>query len=70
MVVLLLGSTGLLGAAVPKQAWLWAILVGAGIPLVGIVIQQNAGSLIALGIAFIGAYGGVLLRKAADGLRR
>lgn len=55
--------TGLLGVAAPSHAWLWALAVGAWIPLVGILAHQNYGSLMALLIAFIGAYAGALLRK-------
>jgi hypothetical protein len=56
--VLLLLSAGF-GAVRPRFAWLWALALGAWIPLVGIVIAHNFSSLLALGIALIGAYLGV-----------
>ena len=56
--VLLLVCAGF-GAIRPRFAWLWAFAVGAWIPLAGIVIAHNYGSIIALGIALIGAYLGV-----------
>ena len=60
--VILLVCAGL-GMAMPERAWLWALLVGAGIPLVGILLHQNYPSLLALVIAFIGTYLGVAVRK-------
>jgi hypothetical protein len=56
--VLLLISAGF-GAVHPRFAWLWALALGAWIPLVGIVIAHNFSSILALGIASIGAYLGV-----------
>src|SRR5262245_13695936 len=55
--VLLIVSAGF-GAVYPRFAWLWAITLGVWIPLFGIVIAHNVGSLLALAIAFIGAYVG------------
>jgi hypothetical protein len=54
---------GALGALGPKQPWLWAVAVGLWIPLVGIARSQNYGSLLALAVAFAGAYGGMALRR-------
>ena len=56
--VLLLVSAGF-GALHPRFAWLWALALGAWIPLVNILIARNFGAILALGIAFIGAYLGV-----------
>lgn len=53
------------GAAHPKRAWLWALLIGGWIPLFGVLVTHNYGSLIALGVACIGAYVGVLVRTVA-----
>ncbi len=47
----------------PAAPWLWALGVGAWIPLYGILVRHNAGSLLALLIAFVGAYSGALIRK-------
>ena len=57
-----------LGMAMPQRAWLWALLVGGWIPLVGIVLHQNYAALIALIIAFIGAYLGFAGRKVIAAL--
>jgi hypothetical protein len=38
--------------------------MGLWIPLFGIHNSANYGSLIALGVAFAGAYGGMLIRRA------
>ena len=61
--VVVLGVTALLGFAMPERAWLWALAVGAWIPLWGIVTTQNYGAILALVIAFVGAYAGVLTCK-------
>jgi hypothetical protein len=58
-------SCGLLGAAGPRQPWLWALAVGLWIPILGIVRTQNYASLLALGVAFIGAFAGMGLRRLA-----
>src|SRR5881275_3135899 len=58
--VLLLVSAGF-GALRPRFAWLWALALGAWIPIVGIVSTRNFGSILALGITFIGAYLGVAI---------
>lgn len=58
-------SCGFLGAVGPRQPWLWALAVGLWIPILGIVQTQNYGSLLALGVAFVGAYAGMGLRRLA-----
>jgi hypothetical protein len=61
----ILFSCGLLGATGPKRPWLWALAVGLWIPLFGIVRAQNYGSLLALAVAFAGAYAGMALRRVS-----
>jgi hypothetical protein len=56
-------TCGMLGALGPKQPWLWALAVGLWIPLLGIALSRNYGSLLALAVAFAGAYAGMALRK-------
>ncbi len=56
-------SCSLFGAIRPQRAWLWAISVGLWIPVVGIVIDHNYATLLALVIAFGGVYTGVTIRK-------
>jgi len=53
-----------LGALTPQRPWLAALAVGIWIPLFGILHSANYGSLLALAIAFAGAYAGALLRRA------
>ena len=56
--------TAVMGVAMPERAWLWALVVGGWIPVVGIVWQGNYGSVLALVVAFVGVYAGALGRKA------
>jgi hypothetical protein len=57
-------ACGALGFAGPRRPWLWALAVGTWIPLLGILRSGNAGTLLALVVAFAGAYGGMTVRKA------
>lgn len=61
----ILVSCGLLGAAEPRQPWLWALAVGLWIPILRIARTQNYGSLLALAVAFVGAYAGMSFRRLA-----
>jgi hypothetical protein len=54
-ILLASGLVALLGF---KRPWLLALMVGIWIPLHGILISHNLGSIIALAIAFAGAYAG------------
>jgi hypothetical protein len=54
----------MLGVAGPHRPWLWALALGIWIPLLEIVKSQNYGSLLALAIAFAGAYTGLGIRRA------
>ena len=56
-------AAGILGALGPERPWLWALCVGGWIRLFEIVPGSNWTSLLALGIALIGAYGGMLVRR-------
>jgi hypothetical protein len=58
-----LASSFLCAAVDPTMPWLWALCVGIWIPLEGIVLTQNFGSLLALVFAFAGAYTGMAARK-------
>ena len=60
--LLLIAAAGF-GAVYPRLAWLWALALGAWIPLFNIMIAHNFGSLLALVLAFIGAYVGVGIRS-------
>lgn len=56
-------STLALGFFGPKFPWLWALIVGGGIPLVEMPQTHNSGAFVALVIAIIGAFAGALGRK-------
>ena len=74
-VLVIVVFAGLLGFVQPRKAWRWAIIIGLGVPVVYLIstalgYQPKSvpepgwyASLIALIPAFIGTYGGVLLRK-------
>ena len=61
--------TLLLGVVMPEYAWLWALAVGGWIPLVEISRSGNFGTLLVLGVAFIGAYVGVFARRVVTAQR-
>ena len=63
-VVLLL--CGLLGLLAPRRPWMWALAVGSWIPLLEIVSTHTYTSLLALLIAFVGAYAGMGVRRLAQ----
>jgi hypothetical protein len=54
---------GALGAAGPSRPWLWALAVGLWIPVLGITMTGNFGTLLVLPIAFGGAYAGRAIRR-------
>jgi hypothetical protein len=61
---MLLIATAIAGALAPQRPWLWALCIGVWIPLFGIRNSANYGSLIALAVAFAGAYAGMLIRRS------
>jgi hypothetical protein len=56
-------TAALFGALRPSRAPVWAMAVGLWVPLLGIVLHRNFGSLLALAAAFLGAYAGALARR-------
>ena len=52
-----------LGFLGPNRPWLWALALGAWIPLLGIALTHNYGSALALVVSFAGAYAGAFTRK-------
>jgi len=67
--LLIVISTGLLGFFSPNRPWLWALTVGIWIPLVGVFIRHNFGGVLALVVAFIGAYMGCFLHTIQTRMR-
>jgi hypothetical protein len=55
------------GAARPSRAWLWALAVGLWIPVLGIAVRDNYGSLLALVPALLGALAGAAARRLLAG---
>ncbi len=60
---MILCSSICLGFAHPRNAWLWATLIGIWIPVADLYLHNNVGSSVSLIIAFAGAYGGGMVRK-------
>ena len=58
-----LAASFVLGALAPQRPWAIALVVGVWIPLFGIVTRANYCSLLALALAFVAAYAGMLLRR-------
>lgn len=60
-----LSTSGLLGLLEPTRPYLWAAAIGWWFPLLAIALNGNYGAFLALGIAFLGAYGGCFVRRLA-----
>jgi hypothetical protein len=63
-------ATVVLGVAVPERPWVWAVAVGTWIPLYGFLNSGNPASIVALVIAFAGAYTGWSVRRAWSGRQK
>ena len=69
-VFLVLIAGALWGYLTPSKPWLIALAVSIWIPLTGIIITSNYGTLIAFIPGFVGAYIGFFLKtKTIDGLK-
>lgn len=55
------------GAAGPRRAWLWALALGAWVPLLEIPTGQGPAPLVALAVALAGAYLGAGARRLIGG---
>lgn len=66
----LLVISGVLGFLGPNRPWLWALALGVWIPLFGVVRPQNCWAMLALVVAFVGAYGGTAIRTWLSPVRR
>jgi hypothetical protein len=63
LVVAILLVSGVIALLDGRRPWLIALAIGLWIPLHGIIISHNFGAIIALVIAFIGAYAGWVFRQ-------
>ena len=59
-IVITCGGLSLIGY---QRPWLLALLVGIWIPLYELIFTHGVGGIVALGVAFVGAYAGWLLRR-------
>lgn len=59
----LLIISGVFGFVEPKRPWVWALALGVWILLLGIVRTQNYSAILALIVTFVGAYGGMAVRR-------
>jgi hypothetical protein len=55
----LFAISSVLGFLGPERPWLWALALGIWIPIVDIVRTQNYWAMMALVLAFVGAYVGM-----------
>jgi len=60
---LLFAAAGALGFSWPWRAWVWALAVGAWIPMLALLRHQDPKMLLVLVIPFAGAYLGLALRR-------
>jgi hypothetical protein len=60
---MILITSAFLGFVRPQRVWIWALSVGIWIPVWNMLQNNNYSSFIALPIAFVGAYIGVLVYK-------
>ena len=59
----LLVISGMFGFVEPRHPSLWALALGVWIPLLSILRTQNYSAMLALIVTFVGAYGGMALRR-------
>ena len=58
-----LAASCVLGFLGPARPWMWALALGIWIPAIGIARAHNYAALLALAVAFVGAYGGMAVRR-------
>jgi hypothetical protein len=63
LVMALTLASAILGFLGPQRPWLWALAVGAWMPAINIVTGRGFASMVALLLAFAGAYAGSFLRS-------
>lgn len=62
-VVAILTTSVVFGFLGPKRPWLWALAIGVWVPVFEIMPSLNPAPLVALLVAFAGAYAGMGIRK-------
>ena len=68
--VVLLVLSAVFGFLQPKHPWLFALALGIWIPILGFFRTQNIFALLALVVAFVGAYGGACLRNRLASIKK
>jgi hypothetical protein len=63
----ILATAAVLGAAMPRRAWVSALAVGSGVAALNIAQASNFAALGAFLFSFAGSYAGVLVRNALRG---
>ena len=61
--VILLLVSALFGFLQPKRPWLFALALGIWVPILGFIRTQSLITVLALVLAFVGAYSGAALRN-------
>jgi hypothetical protein len=61
--VILLLVSAFFGFLQPKRPWLFALALGIWVPILGFFRTQSIFAVLALVLAFVGAYSGAALRK-------
>ncbi len=69
-VAILLAAACVLGFLGPRRPWLWALVLGIWIPLLAVTQSRNYGTLVALAVTFVGAYGGMAIRGWLSPIRK
>lgn len=69
MAGLLCVLASMFGCAQPRRPWIWALAVGAWIPMLGLARSGDPASLLALAAGGAGAYAGAGVRRLLDGPR-
>jgi uncharacterized membrane protein AbrB (regulator of aidB expression) len=59
-------ATCVFAFAAGRRPWLWAVLVGAWVPAVGILLRGDPATMLAFAFALVGAYAGHGLRRAVS----
>lgn len=64
---LIIVSSAIFACAFPTRPWIWALAIGAWIPLIGLARSGGPATLLALAAGFAGAYAGAGVRRLLDG---
>ena len=60
---LVLTVSAVFGFISHRRPWVWGLVVGVWVPILGLLLSANPASFLALVVAFAGAYAGAGVRK-------